>query len=242
MTLKSRQIVPNIQTERKSKTMIQMTVTSGNYREATGVALCTNHTGKMRGLWSMSTSPLCNALCKCRAKAEGSICQKCYSMEMQNQYSDLARVLQRNTEILTSQILEITPVIGCKSGLFRFESFGDLNNTIQVVNYFRVARENGGAKCCLFTKNAHIIREAVEEFDLVKPKNLQIIGSSYQINEPMTEYYRQFDFIDRVFTVYDKEYVAKHGIEITCGARSCRGCRKCYEGTHESYEIRELLK
>ncbi len=220
-----------------------LTVTSGVFRDRTGIHICTKHTAKMKGMWSLSTTPR-NPLCEARSKIEGSICSKCYSDRMMNTYSDLEKCLTHNAEILNNRELseEEIPKIGNKLGLFRFESFGDVTSKIQVLNYFHIAEANARIKCALWTKNPWIIQEAMQEFHLEKPKNLVIIGSSYFINEPMTEYYKQYDFIDYIFTVYDQETIDSEHVDINCGGRSCAYCRKCYTKTHDGYEIREKLK
>lgn len=220
-----------------------LTVTNGEFRAKTGIQICTSHTGKMKGMWSLSTSPR-NHLCYKHSKCKGSICEHCYSLAMQNQYSELDKVLQKNTEILTSRLLSENelPRINNKLKLFRYESFGDSTATVQVANYFNIAEHNPEIKFALWTKNPWIINAAMEEYGISKPKNLVIIGSSYYINQPMTEFYKKYDFIDNIFTVYDKEYINNHHVDINCGGRSCRDCKKCYQKTHDGYEIREKLK
>lgn len=221
----------------------KLTVTSGEFREKTGLQICTDHTGKMHGFWSLSISPL-NELCEKKAQIEGSICHECYSRHMQEMYCDLSKCLEQNMEILTKRILgeDEMPNINNKLKMFRYESFGDIISEIQVVNDFHITEANPGIACAMWTKNPWIVKSAMEHYGLKKPVNLTIIGSSYFLNEPMTEYYRNFDFIDYIFTVYTKDYIAENGVEINCGGRSCRDCRRCYLRTHDGYEIREILK
>ena len=33
--------------------------------------------------------------------------------------------------------------------------------------------------------------------------------------------FSQYEWADRVFTVYDKNYIKDHDVEINCGGRSC---------------------
>lgn len=209
-----------------------------------GVHTTKNHEGKMLGLSSISTSSLCNANCIKRSNIPGTICSKCYANSLQEYRTNMADCFKRNTEVLTTVIIpeEDLPILFSETGLFRFEAFGDLNNEIQVVNYFNMARANPSVKFALWTKNPWIIQSAIEKYGLVKPGNLQIIGSSYYINKPMKEFFERYDFIDNIFTVYDKNYIKENNVNITCGSRSCATCQKCYLGTHEEYEIREKLK
>ncbi len=220
-----------------------LTVTSGLFERVTGIHICTNHTGKMKKLWSLSITPH-NILCEKRSRNMKSICSKCYSRTMQRVYSSLSKCLHRNMEILTSRILreDEMPRLSNKIKLFRFESFGDIINELQVVNYFHMAAANPDTHCALWTKNPWIIKKAMEIYGISKPDNLTIIGSSYNVNEAMNDYYKRYDFIDYIFTVYDEDYIREHHVDINCGGRSCRDCQRCYLRTHDGYEIREKLK
>lgn len=206
-----------------------------------GVGFTRKHSGKMTDVVSISTSCRCNPNCEARKGLKGSICEKCYADAMHDQYSDLAAKLERNTKVLTTVIfpVEDIPYITSKSGYFRFEAFGDLVNEIQVVNYFNIAAANDHLKCALWTKNPWIIKSAIAKYNLVKPANLTIIGSSYFVNEPMD--FSGYDFIDKTFTVYSPDYIQEHGIEINCGARSCATCGLCYENKG-GREVSEMLK
>lgn len=78
-----------------------------------------------------------------------------------------------------------------------------------------------------------------------KPKNLVYIHSSNCVNMPETWILKKYSFVDHVFTVYSKDYIAAHGIKINCGGRACKDCiaagKKCYfrDGNKE---INESLK
>ena len=209
-----------------------------------GIHVTLNHSGKMQGLCSLSTSSLENEICKARSKVCGSICQHCYANSLQEFRSSMHDCFKRNTEILTATIIPDSdlPYLFSETGMFRFEAFGDLVNEIQVVNYFHIAAANPHMDCALWTKNPWIIENAIKAYNLVKPSNLIIIGSSYFVNKPMEDYFKKFDFIDYIFTVYDKKFVKANNIDINCGSRSCATCQKCYKGTHTEYNIREMLK
>ena len=205
---------------------------------------CTGHTGKMSGMISISTSPIVNPICQARAKNPNCICHFCYAMAMQDQYSDLAKKLVRNTEILAHTLLnrEDIPVINNdKFGGLRFESFGDLMSTEQVYNYFLIASVNGHMPAALWTKNPQFIKKAMEAYGIKKPSNLVIIYSSKAVNkaEPIPAGYE--NIIDKVFTVYDPESACSNNIDINCGARDCSTCMRCYN-TDTEKDISELLK
>lgn len=205
-----------------------------------GLHYTTNHTGKMSGLHSLSTSVVMNPNCVKRMQNGDSICSKCFANSMLKQYSSLGQVLAENTRILTGSVLpsEVLPLI--PSRYFRFESFGDLANVNQVINYFNIARKNPDTLCALWTKNPHIIARAIAAGHS-KPANLQIVLSSPLINKPVKS--TKYTFIDKIFTVYDKQ-AAEH-VTINCGARSCLACGRCYrpnpDGAQLQY-VNELLK
>lgn len=163
---------------------------------------------------------------------------------MQKAYKRLNGCLKNNLEILTSRILDDDelPIIRNKSKMFRFESFGDIVSDAQVVNYFKISDANPEIDCALWSKNPQFIQKAIRKYGLHKPNNLVIVGSSYFINEPMIDFYKAYDFVDYIFTVYDPKYIKENNIDINCGGRSCISCRKCYKKSHNGYEIREKLK
>ena len=216
-------------------------MTLAKFREKYGVHITINHNDKMAGLASLSTSPLCNDHCKKRAKNPATICSHCYSVTMQKRFAGLRKALAKNTEILTTIIIpkEDLPRLFSETGFFRFEAFGDLVNEIQVVNYFNMAEANPHMDCALWTKNPFIIARAIKQYGLTKPANLTILASSYFVNEIMP--FTQYGFIDKVFTVYTKDYAEKNGIEINCGGRACAECGRCYTNDGEKF-VSELLK
>ena len=71
-----------------------------------------------------------------------------------------------------------------------------------------------------------------------KPKNLIIIQSSFFLNivDPIKDMW-----VDKVFTVFTKEFAIVHDIKINCGARHCLSCQTCYTNNDTIY-INELLK
>ena len=200
------------------------------------LAACLNHGGKMSGLISISTSPF-NPVCNKRAENVASVCHYCFSRRMMKIYKALAAKLARNADWLSTVELTAADVYPFKpkSGYFRFEAFGDLFSTLQVKNYFTIAAELGrdGIKCALWTKNPQVIKAAISEYGLVKPANLNVIYSVAGLNSNAAAAILDafhacgYDFIDKVFTVYDAEHA--DGVNINCGARDCATCGKCYE-------------
>ena len=218
----------------------KVVTTYSDKTELGGVHYTTNHTGKMTGLQSLSTSIVLNPHCIKRQANKDSICSKCFAAAMMNRYKDLDKCLQNNTPILTGSILpfEVLPLIPVR--YFRFEAYADLINEIQVINYFNIAKKNPDTLCALWTKNPHIIQKAIEAGH-EKPVNLQIVLSSPLINKPIKS--TKYTFVDKIFTVYDKK-TAKE-VNINCGARSCLACGRCYRPNPDGAKIQyinEVLK
>lgn len=195
-----------------------------NSKKISGLHFTTNHNGKMAGMASISTSVTTNERCRKNAQIPGSICAKCFAAQQMKVFPGMEAPMKRNQEILTGSILpdEKLPVINVL--YFRFEAFGDLNNDIQVINYFNICKKNPQVKFALWTKNPDYIAAAIKAGH-EKPENLNIILSSLFINK---ERKTKYDFIDKIFTVYEPAYIEKENIEINCGARNCFSCGLCY--------------
>jgi len=202
-------------------------------------AICKNHSGKMDGMASMSTSPI-NPICEARAKDENSICSKCFSRAMLDRFGTLGQKLLNNSELLSREVYSVEDMPKLNYMSFRLEAFGDLTNTNQVKNYFNLCKANPFTRFTLWTKNPNYINEVLEE-GIEKPNNLIIIYSSPFLNAPADGIRNRYTFIDKVFTVYTKEYATAHDIKINCGAKKCLTCLLCYLDT-DTTEINELLK
>jgi hypothetical protein len=202
-----------------------MECTLANSRKISGLHFTTNHTGKMAGMASISTAVTTNERCRKNAQIKGSICEKCFAAKQMKIFPSMEKPMVENQRILTSEILpaEKLPIIN--NIYFRFESFGDLNNATQVINYFNICKKNPRVKFALWTKNPDYIAEAIREGHS-KPENLNIVLSSLFINR---ERKNPFPFVDKVFTVYDADHIAANDTPINCGAKNCFSCGLCYE-------------
>lgn len=207
--------------------------------ELTGVHYTLKHCGKMSGMQSLSTSCLCNKNCLNRVENSNLVCSHCYAQRQMKMYKNLEKCLKKNTEILTANLLTDEEIPLINAAFFRFESFGDLNNEVQIVNYFRICKRNKHVKFALWTKNPWIIAEAINNGES-KPRNLQIVYSSPYLNKCDNKL-NKYPFIDKIFTVYTKEYIKANNIKINCGAKSCLSCHKCYIKSKEIY-INEKCK
>ena len=215
------------------------------------IEITNNHTGKMEGIKSLSTSVLLNVNCQRNRKITGSICSHCYAESLAKMYTALGERLERNTTELTTRMLNaedrrILKLELEKETIFRFEAFGDLNNELQLKNYLRICCIFPEIRFTLYTKQYGIIQKYFTTHDC--PENLNIIKSSLRLNTKsrIAEYLERtgkfYPGQVKTFTVYDKKYLMEHPeVKINCGARSCNKCRVCYLKT-EVTEINEILK
>lgn len=218
------------------------------YREYIEYSIA-NHSGKMGGIPSISTSVLCNPNCARNAAVKGSICEKCYARNYAKIRKALADKLQSNFEFYTSVELTAEDIPFINSAIFRLEAFGDLANIQQFKNYCTIAKYNPQCRFVLWTKNHGIVEKALKVIE--KPSNLYIVASSLLVNVPRVELWNAKEleishimpFVDAVFTVYDKQTIEAENIDINCGGRKCIECRKCYTLEHGKIaDIREQLK
>ena len=211
---------------------------------------CTDHEAKMIGMISCSTSVELNPYCQARRKnCPGGICEHCFSASQLERYILQSNKLKKAHMFFTTCRIypEDVPQIKLSDyKYFRFESFGDLSNVLQFMNYCTIAstlKQN----CALWTKNPGIIKNAIDNYSAIIPGNMHIVLSSLYVNNPVTiEYliaHEYMGFISAVFTVYTKEYAAQNNININCGARSCLTCGCCYNlNSHKIKFVNELLK
>lgn len=210
--------------------------------------ICTNHTGKMEGVHSLSTSVLLNPFCQANRKILGSVCSHCYAENLAKMYSALAERLARNSKTLSSEIIkwEDLPIIK-DVDIFRFEAFGDIINETHLMNYYHIVQANPFVRFTLYTKRYDLVSRFFNRDDVDVPRNLTIVFSSMMLNKPMDAsslkkpglfYKGQV----KTFTVYTKKFIKEHPeVSINCGARSCNTCRLCYL-KNEVEEISEILK
>ena len=187
--------------------------------------------GKMTGIYSISTAVFLNPQCKKNAATPGSICAHCYASRYAGMRPDLARKLEINTELYTRAIIPADLLPFINAAVIRLESFGDLNNSIQVLNYFEICRKNSHARIALWTKNPRFIDQLIS-IGYVKPENLSIVYSALFLNTPDSDalpILNKYAFIDYVFIVYTTEYIKENNIAINCGGRHCLSCLNCYK-------------
>jgi hypothetical protein len=148
-------------------------------------------------------------------------------------YPRLEGSLNNNTEILakreltSSEIKEIAKVF-INTSIVRFESFGDLNNETQLLNYIRIARAARHTRFALFSKQYKVILDYFKSGKRF-PDNVTLILSS-----PFIDHVLHSSFVDQ-FKQYHRRVITftvtrdKENPAINCGKRRCVECRNCYD-------------
>ena len=204
------------------------------------------HQGKMTLIPSISTSKKLNENCQRMSCSDNCdcICKYCYADKTMAMYPNLAKALENNTAILTreltfTEVKEIAKFF-LNTAIARFESFGDLNNEVQLINYIRIARAARHTKFALFTKQYSIVKKYFESGKRF-PDNVTLILSSpfidHTLNDSLVNSFKQYHRRVITFTVTrDKENPG-----INCGKRRCVECRNCYDAKTPKNVI-ELIK
>ena len=215
-------------------------VSAKEFKKTTGIHITEKMNGKMEGMQSLSTSSLCNPICIERAKDPDSICSKCYANSMQEMYSNLAKCLAKNTEILTTVYIPSSVWFRVNASVFRLEAFGDVQNVLQMRNYIAFCNANPHCNFTLWTKNPSIVDKAIKQDG--KPNNLMIGVSSPHVNTVVNV--SKYEWVDFVFTVYTFIYATQHSIRINCGNRRCLECSRCYTKAKDGkvFYVNEILK
>lgn len=195
--------------------------------------------GKMAGIPTITTSMMDNPICAARSRDKDSVCSHCYARKGLGIYAAARKRYHENTVQLSGHELEPYEIPTINSVVARFESHGDLVNVVHARNYLKICRANPWCVFSIWTKNAALLDEAIKLDG--KPENLICVFSSDRLNV-VDDTYKKYPWVDKVFTVYDKDFIANNDIDINCGAKSCTTCRKCYTKTDVDFFIRERLK
>lgn len=205
-----------------------------------------NMTGKMEGIPSISTSCLENPRCIARMKNGEAVCAHCFAEATLNRFKGAGLNAASNYRLLNSEVLPLEMLPRFRNvAIVRIESFGDVASVTQVINYINIVKVNPRVMFAAWTKNADLWNAAIKEVG--KPRNLSLVYSSFKLNKPAEarEYFTSdgANNFDHIFTVFDKETAAGYGKGfITCGARDCATCRRCYQKRAKDFSVREQLK
>lgn len=210
----------------------------------------TKHSGKMEGLRSLSTYKNFNENCKRLAQNKLSICSHCYVDKNIKRYSTkegnaLENALVDNHKLLTSRLLTKEEIIRLNlfnDVYFRFESFGDLNNEIQLRNYVNIAKHYKNTNFALFTKHYNIVYKFVKENKM--PNNINLVLSGIFLNNPfntaIVDYIKKYHKNTITFVVYDEETAEETNTRINC-QKKCNTCLNCYK-KGKKFDVVEKLK
>ena len=217
--------------------------------EYTSLVYClwiVNHMArKLEGICSISSSVLDNCFCAAKRKIKGCICEKCYAAQQQDYQTGLKEHNILNGIILRNILIPVKyfKLLKIIFPFLRIESFGDTANVTQARNYIRIIKAFPEKCCAIWSKNLLIYAEAFKIEG--KPKNTTYVHSSMMINRADDIDREKYNFVDHIFTVYDKQYIKKHNIVINCGGKKCMDCIKekknCYFRNTEFF-INEALK
>lgn len=207
---------------------------------------------KMTDFYAVSTSCLMNPRCRERAKNPELICFYCYATGNAVRFSGLMQCIETNYRILNTHLLSETALatlaIPTKNGAARIEAHGDVASVICARNYIRIIKTHPWIHFGVWTKNLDLWLEA---FRLEgKPENMTFIVSSCIVNKVYKVPESAKQYVNKVFTVYSKEYAEQNKITINCGTYEgthpvnarCNACMRCYSKTDSTYYINEILK
>ncbi len=234
------------------------------FEKETGVKV-SNCSGKMEGEKSITTSwtvtPLCQQNMEAAKKiverliSEGKdpedpknkvpVCYWCYAKGgCFKMFSAVRNAYERNTRILDSGTLSCLPDFDSRkeNTPVRYDTHGDLSSWNCLHNYCLIAAANPKTKFVLLTKNIELCKEYFKENK--KPKNLVVNVSSFFVNHTVSETVANYDWVDNVFTVYDKAYAKANGIvqNCKCYTGSCKNCKRCARRNNKDRYTKEILR
>ena len=86
-------------------------------------------TGKLDGFRAISTNTVTNPFCQKMNSSGDTICRLCYSHEMLKSYrKNMQPSLQRNSDLLSSRVLDQTELPTILDAFFRINAHGELIN------------------------------------------------------------------------------------------------------------------
>lgn len=218
---------------RKKKELI---TTHSAKEKLCGLHFSNDMSGKMQGIDTISTSCYSNPFCRMRMQDERTVCHHCYSARTQDRYPQMQPLLEENYNIFRKGIPDVVPYT--TSALFRFQAFGEVGFLNEVIYYFLMCYKNPQTKFAIWVKRIDFLRKAIEN-GYEKPDNLQVVYSSLYVNKPSPN--PDPSIVDRVFTVYTKDYAKEHNIYVNCGENICFLCQKCYNADGDKV-INEIIK
>lgn len=199
--------------------------------------------GKMHDFTMVTTSCLNNPLCKARRNNPKLVCSKCYSAAQLEYQKTTREKFFINTLFYSSYELtkKDVPTIYTVNNVLRLESHGDVVNRIHAKNIYMIARHNKHLHCAIWSKNPWFFK------GLQKPENMIFVYSIAELNrivtpETLKQVQKKYNFVDKIFAVYDKETIKNHSLTVNCGGRDCMACLTCYKSRKQKNIVIEKLK
>jgi len=193
-------------------------------------------TGKLDGFKAISTNTITNPFCiKMNKAKDNSICSHCYSHTMLKGFrKNCQPSLQRNSDLLSSRVLEQEELPLILDAFFRFDAHGELINITNLINYVNIAKKNPHCSFGLWTKRKDIINRYFKDNDC--PPNLILIYSNPKISnilsKPPKHFHRTFN------NVLEHEEVERQN----CTGQQCKNCLLCYTPNNGVTTIVEKVK
>jgi len=194
-----------------------------NKKKADGLVHISKMSGKLEGLKAISTNTLTNPFCvKMNEAKKETICSHCYSHSMLKGFrKNTAPALQRNSDLLSSKVLDLAELPTIKDEVFRFSAHGELINITHLSNLFKICRKNSKTTFSLWTKRKDIVTKTLKL--IPKPNNLILIYSNPKIGSILKNKPKGFD---KTFNnVLEDEFKE----EQNCTGQQCKDCLLCYQ-------------
>ena len=183
-------------------------------------------TGKLDSLRSISTNTVTNRFCNDmhNAKAE-TICKVCYSHAMLNGFRKNCQAsLQRNSDLLSKQLLSADELPVIKDKVFRFNAHGELINMRHLLNLIAIVRHNPDTLFTLWTKRKDLINRLFKYELSEKPDNMILIFSNPKVSNIIPEHKMPKHFDKTFNNVLEHEAVQYQN----CTGQQCKDCLLCY--------------
>ena len=193
-------------------------------------------TGKLEGFNSISTNTVTNAYCIKQWNQElDTICKHCFSWSMLLTYrKNMQACLERNSNLLSEQVLPIQQLPSVMDLFFRFSSHGELINENHLINYINICLKNPLTTFALWTKRADLINKFCKNNTI--PKNLILVYSNPKKSKVLRKIPKNFH---KTFNnVLEHELVN----EQNCTGQKCKDCLACYKFDSENIIIEKVKK
>jgi hypothetical protein len=181
-------------------------------------------TGKLEGFKAISSNTVTNPYCikQFNCGNADNICTKCYSHTMLNSYrKNMQPALERNSQLLASEILPVDQLPVILEAFFRFNAHGELINTNHLANLVNIAIKNPHCNFALWTKQNGMIQEYFATN--AKPSNLILIYSNPKIGKILSKPPKHFD------KTFNNVAMDQFVDQQNCTGQKCKDCLLCYK-------------